>query len=430
MNRYRALRNLGFGFVAALAAVSALLAGAAPATQGQLAIAPGDRLDAVAFRLIDDKVQVRAWLVNQDAKGLEVRRELSDKDALTWTIEQGDGRLYEDPATGRILFKSTTPETLVVRPRLGDLTGPAVPVGISLDSPSLENNAEDSGEFVGIGGGICGHRMGPRLFAEPVDVRSVVNATVIPLSKTERVVRYAFGEYYSFHPTVGPMKITYNPNRVSEVRLKSLSPDGQPFYPAVANGDLYFIIEMMDSGMKLANWEPMVINATVLTWPPFETPVVNEKGSGFFNMEKPEEEMHRIAYQEFYLYPTREIDIVLKQSKVEDGMLDATFELTNLTRNGGDVRWFFIGDVHAPQTATNGLVRLEGNGRATVTFRTKLADSSLPQSLTLGAVSQSGERLAGAYSLKFSTSEKVAQLPLLDRTEAKVTRRLERLAAH
>jgi hypothetical protein len=350
---------------------------------------------------------------SKDEKGWEVRRDLSAKDGIEWTILKGDGKLFEDPGTGMILFKPVGRQALVVQPKLGNLVGKPVIVGLDPETvASFDRDSDDRAKnggsltitddnFAAAGGGACGHRNGPRMFEEPVDVRSVVSASIIPLSATERVVRYAFGDYYSYHPKVGPMQINYNPNKISEVRLKSLSPTGEPFFPATAEGDLYFIIKTLRNGMKIANPEPMTVHATVMSWPPFETPIVNDKGVRFFDMMKPGLEVHRIAYQELYLYPTREINVDLVGSKIEKGILTATFDIKNISPTAGDIRWFLIGDLNKPITPSKGLVRLAPGRTHRVTFQSRLAATTLPQFLTLGAVSQSGARMLGYKELHF-----------------------------
>lgn len=412
-------------------AVAVLAAGVFAAPKPQASPLPeGSKLEAAAFRVLDGKIAVKAWVTGRDANGWEVRRELSARDGIEWTIVKGDGKLFEDPGTGMILFKPVGRQALVVQPRLGGLAGKAVTVGLdpamvaSVDrrpadprSKALDSMVVVDDNFAAAGGGACGHRNGPAMFDEPVDVRSVVSASIIPLSPTERVVRYAFGDYYSFHPKVGPMQINYNPNKVSEVRLKSLSPTGDPFFPATADGDLYFIITTLRNGMKIANPDPMSVHATVMSWPPFETPIVNDKGVRFFDMMKRDAEVHRIAYQELYLYPTRELDVDLVSSKIEKGVLTAVFDIKNISPTGGDIRWFLIGDLNQPLTPSKGLVRLAPGRTHRVTFQSRLAPTLLPQHLTLGAVSQSGARMLGYKQLHFRRQRDEDQVTgLVDQT--------------
>jgi hypothetical protein len=395
----------------------------------------GSQLNAVAFRVIDGKTSMKAWVTSRGAQGREVRRELSAKDGIEWVVLRGDGKLYEDPGTGTILFKPSGRVPLVVQPKLGNLVGEAVTVGldatsIALEHPDVKVEAgersadEGDGEFTAPGGGLCGHRNGPRMFDEAVDVRSVVSGSIIPLSDTERVIRYAFGDYYSFHPKVGPMQINYNPDYISEVRLKSLSPTGKPFFPATADGDLYFIIKTLKNGWRIANFEPMTVHATVMSWPPFETPVINEKGVRFFDMNRRDVEVHRIAYQELYLYPTRELEVDVVNSRIEKGVLTATFDIKNVSPSSGDIRWFVIGDLNRPLTPAKGVVRLTPGKTHQVTFKSRLAPTSLPQYIVLGAVSQTGTRMLGYKQLHFqrqsSSGDRIASL--VDQTSSKLLR--------
>ncbi len=435
MARARSWLFLFTGVVAAVLLAAHGLAAPAPQSTPSLA---GAQLHAVAFRVIDGKVAMKVWASSKDEAGREVRRELSAKDGLEWMVQRGDGELYEDPGTGSILFKPRGREPLVVRPKLGDLVGEAVPVGLDPRSVSFEHHpglkdeaVSEDPTFSAGGGGLCGHRVGPRMFEEAVDVRSVVSASIIPLSSTERVVRYAFGDYYSYHPKVGAMRINYNPDQISEVRLKSLSPDGHPFFPATAEGDLYFIIEVLKTGMKIANFEPMHIHATVLNWPPFETPVINEKGVRFFDMNRPDVEVHRIAYQELYLYPTRELSVDIVNSRIDKSVLTATFNIKNVSRTAGDIRWFVIGDLNHPLSPAKGLITLAPGQVHQVTFKSRLAPTSLPQYITLGAVSQSGARMLGYKEFHFqqqrSGDSRISAL--VDQTSTKMLRAKDLRAA-
>ncbi len=364
-------------------------------------------LEGVTMRRIGDLFEVETWITQKRPNGVAIRNPVSAGE-ITWTIEEGDGKLLVDPESGRTLFKPTGEGTLVVRPTVGALVGRPIVVGMD---PVVAKIAGGPGEkpndapFDASGGGVCGHRAGPRMFDDPVDVRSVVSASVIPVSRTERVVRYAYGDYYSYHDEVGTMRIQYNPDRTSEVRLRSLSPEGEPFFPAKAEGDLYFIIETLRDGYQIANWKPMTIAATVLHWPPFETPVVNREGVSFYSMERPDVEMHRIAYQEFYLYPSSEIEVAVDRFEVKDGEMTGDFTLTNKTKNSGAIRWFVIGDIHEPITPPVGLLHLDAGGSTKVSYRAAVKPSAIPQFITLGAVSETGTRMVGFRRINFTTSE-------------------------
>jgi len=363
-------------------------------------------VQGAAIRRIGDLTEVAVWVTGENSAGVATRRALSAQDISKWTIVAGDGKIFEDSSTGRIFFKPIGAETLVVRPTVGSDLGAEVVVGIDLVSANLPTH-EDS-VLDAAGGGSCVRSpdgASPSMLDDDaVDVRSVVSISVIPISRTERVVRYQHGEYYAYHPNVGTMRIRYNPDRTSEVRLTSLSPTGVPFFPARAEGGFYFIIETLNNGYKIANWSPMEVDSNVLSWPPFQSPILSTEGAGFFSLVHPDIEMHRIGYQEFYMYPSQGLAVEVDSFEVGDGGLVGSFTLRNRSRISGPIRWFLIGDLNQPLTPTSGQVQLAAGGSVTIAYRAKVTPSAVPQFITVAAVSETGERLVGFKRIDFTSS--------------------------
>jgi hypothetical protein len=198
------------------------------------------------------------------------------------------------------------------------------------------------------------------------------------------------------------MRITINPDKVSEVHLNSLQAAGSPsFFPASAEAHMYFIIEMLNSGVRIFNPDAMVLHTASTNWPPFHEPMVNDTPVSFVLVDNPTVETMQIVNQEMYLYPTQELAIDVLSQQVTAGVLEATYLIRNVSSTGGDIRWFFLGDIGTPLTATRGQQTIPAGGQATVTLRTQVQSSVLAQTVTLGAVTQSGTRMTGARRLQF-----------------------------
>jgi hypothetical protein len=362
------------------------------------AAAADGTLGAVAVDVMDTQTVVKAWIERTDALGQPVREPVTS--GVSWTIESGTAVVTQEPYTGRTVFKPRGSTPVVARPSLGDLVGP--PVRIGLDPGVLP--WYERGLTVA-GGGSCqtSDVVTATADVEPpaVDVRAVVDATVIPLSRTERVIRYERGEYFAHHPDMGIMRLRYNPNQTSEIVLRSLDPTGQSFFPASAQGRLFFIMEVLDSGIKLFNPEPMLLSTPSTNWPPFEIPMLNDAPVSFHSQDNPEVEILRIESQELYLYPTTELAISNRKFLITGDLLEASFGVKNLTAHPGEVRWFLLGDVGTPLAATDGLLSLAPGAERVVTFRSRLAPSSLAQAITFGAVSQSEPRMTGTRRRSF-----------------------------
>jgi hypothetical protein len=365
-----------------------------PATAGKST----STLQGLALDVIDGRTVARAWVETVDGNGQKSSRTVTSADGLTWKILAGTAGVHEDAYNGRTLFVPSGSDPVIVQPQMGALEG--APVTIGLDGsllPFLE------GGLTAAGGGICAQNPNhAALFAARVDVRAVVDASVIPLSKTERLLRYQRAEYYAWDPAAGPMRITLNPDKPSEVHLTSLNPEGSPsFFPASAEARLYFTIEMLDSGVKISNPDPMVLRNPSTGWPPFQEPMINESPVSFVLNDNPAAEMMLIENQESYIYPTRELAVDVLSQQTTGNVLESTWRIRNLASTSGDVRWFFLGDVGTPLTPTRGLQTVAPGGGLEVTLRAQLHGSELTQTITLGAVTQSGARMSGEGQLRF-----------------------------
>lgn len=362
------------------------------------AAASTSTLQGLALDVIDGRTVARAWVETVDGSGQKSSRTVTSADGLTWRILSGTAGVHEDAYNGRTLFVPSGSEPVVAQPQLGDLQGAPVTIGLNA---SLLPFTE--GVLTAAGGGYCIQNPNhAALFAAGVDVRAVVDATVIPLSQTERLLRYQRAEYYAWDPTAGPMRITLDPDKPSEVHLTSLAPGGSPsFFPASAEARLHFTIEMLDTGVRISNPDPMVLRNPSTGWPPFQEPMINESPVSFVLNDNPSAEMMLIENQESYLYPTRELAVEVLSQQITGDLLESTWRVRNQASTGGDVRWFFLGDVGTPLTPVRGLETVVPGGSFDVTLRAQLHGSELTQAITLGAVTQSGPRMTGEGQLRF-----------------------------
>lgn len=232
----------------------------------------------------------------------------------------------------------------------------------------------------------------------------------------QRVLRYRGAEYWSYHPSVGPIRMRYQTGKTSQVVFTSLDPTGQSFFPAQADGEFYLAMEMVDLGMTIVNPQPMRLHTDSTGWPPFQVPMLAVQPTDFVDAMQPNLIMMQVLQQELYLYPTSELEITTLGQTLAGNQLTAAFSIQNLTESPATVRWFAIGDVGTPAGPGNGLVNLGPGQSANVILQTTVAASSQTQYITLGAVSQCGPRLAGAERISFSylgtsTAQKEARKP-------------------
>jgi len=371
-------------------------------TVGAVAPASDSTVQGLAVDAVDGKTVVKAWVNAVDSSGQRSSKTMTKDNGLTWNILSGTAQATEDATTGRTIFVPSGNIPVVAQPVLGGKAGDPVTIGLSSNIIPIGER-----DLVAGGGGNCVCKLSQKsALTASVDVRSVLDATVIPLSSTERVLRFQRTEYYAWDSTNGPMHITLNPDKVSEVHLKSLQPAGSPsFFPASAEARMYFVIEMMNTGARIFNPDAMVLHAASTNWPPFHEPMINDTPVSFVLVDDPTVETMQIVNQEMYLYPTQELAIDLLSQQLTAGVLEANYLIRNLSSAGGEIHWFFLGDVGMPSTATRGQQTIPPGGQATVTLRTKVQSSVLAQTVTLGAVTQSGTRLTGARRLQFQYPE-------------------------
>lgn len=357
------------------------------------AAAPQPRLVAAGIDAIDGRIVVRAWQETLAPDGTPERQPVTEP--LTWTIESGRADVARDPYTGDTLFKPLGEATVVATPHLGPLAGEPVVVGMNPNTvPAMQRF------FVQTGGGGCNVILLDSL--RQLDVRSVVSATIIPLSRTERVLRYHHNaEYYAYDPKQGALRLRFNPNYTSQVRLRSLDPHGSPFFPASAETELYLEIELLDTGARWFNKKPLVMRKASTDWPPYQEPLLSSTTVQFYDERNPDIAVMTILNQEAYLYPSTELEVRRKSFTIEDGVVDVSFEVRNLTESPADIRWFFIGDLGKASTPTDGIVTAPGGGTFDVHLRTSASRATVQQSVTLGVVSQSGTRLSGFDRIEF-----------------------------
>jgi hypothetical protein len=383
-------------FVQAIVSIAVFVA-VCGCQHGAYAKREDSRVVATPLDAIDGQIVVATYTERVDRDGTAQRQPA--RGTVSFVVESGRADISSDPFTGNMLVRPLGDDPVVVRPRVGGRVGDRVVVGLR-----PEILGPDERTFRVPGGGAC--VSDGSLIARHLDVRSVVNATVIPVSRTERVLRYLTnGEYYTNDPKAGALRLRYNPNYTSEVRLRSLSADGAQFFPASVETQLFLEIELLDTGMRIYNKKPLVMRKASTGWPPFEEPLLSNTPVEFYDERNPDVVVMTIESQEAYLYPTEELEIRQKSFTINDGMLDATFEVRNLTETAADVRWFFIGNVGKPATPTNGVVKTPGGGSFEVSFRTKAPEAAVQQFLTLAAVSQSGPRLSGFERVEFRYPE-------------------------
>ncbi|MBI1853493.1 MAG: hypothetical protein HYR85_24410 [Planctomycetes bacterium] len=358
---------------------------------------------AVAQQLTADVSDVvdGTYLVRPTLDGTPI----SSSDGLTWETRAGSGSISEDPFTHMTMIRASGTTPLVVRPSVGPVIGVDTPIGID---PGTVPAAQLV--FAAAGGGVCfANPNHASCFSVTVDVRSILEANVIPRSLSQRELHYQYGEYYSSDPIVGPMRITYNPQARSRTVLTSLvNPQTarDPFFPATAHSEFFFQIDFLASGISVVNTQPMVFETTMFRWPPFAAPLEHQSPVTFYFASDPNTACMTIQNQYMSLYPTTELAITSTGLTISaTGHLQSTWRITNTSANGAAIRWFFIGNLGTPESPTRGSTTIGAAGSPTgsvdVAFDSQLDASTLSQFVTLGAVSESGPRLTGAHKETF-----------------------------
>ncbi len=116
-----------------------------------------------------------------------------------------------------------------------------------------------------------------------------------------------------------------------------------------------------------------------------------------------------IQNQYMSLYPATELNIQALRFDIDSGgNLTSVWQITNTTTNRETFRWFFIGDIGKSSLPTFGAVDLGPGESAFVNYGSQLGPSTLTQFITLGAVSQSGQRMTGSGRVDFTYLPKPA----------------------
>lgn len=392
-----------------LVALSSLPSG--PASRAQT-------LDADVQDVLDGQTVVRVTL---DGKPVGLA------DGLTWTLLSGRAELSEDRFTKLSLFRPQGDVPLVAQPAITiPLEGEprrvlGAPTTIGLAASQIPPEEQ---RFFAAGGGLCDANPNhAACFALSVDVRSMIDSTVIPLSTTERRVRYLRGEYYAFDPKVGLMRITFNPAYRSETRLVSLNPgSGGSFFPARAESDFYFIIEILATGVRIFNPKPMQFLAPTTNWPVFGTPLEHQKPVAFHFLDTPEEECLSIENQYMSLYSQGELEVqVLRFAITDGGQLSSRWRISNRSNLAATLAVFPVGNL-APQLFTREIGPAGSSGGAIeVSLSGQVQPSALTQFVALSALSQSGPRLTGTHRVEFRFPQtSAAAVPVISRLGAVV----------
>lgn len=369
--------------------------------------ASAQALEADVRDVIDGYIVVRVTLDGEP---------VGSEDGLSWTILAGSAAISEDRFTKASLFRPQGTVTVVAQPEVVAAGAGASrrvagsPVEIGIDPAILP---PDEREFFVAGGGLCEANPNHALcFALTVDVRSVMNATVVPVSLGERRVRYLHGEYYAFDPTVGLMRITIHPELRSETRLFSLvdpQAPGDPFFPARAESDFHFTIDVLSAGVQVFNPEPMQFVAEETDWPVFDAMLAHQAPVTFHFADMPGVPCMTIENQAMYLYPTSELDVQVVDFDIDPGgQLRSEWEITNTSEVTANLSVFLVGN--APSNFSNRQIGPAGTPQGTirVILLSQVEPSTLTQFVTLGAVSQAGPRLTGSRRVEFRFPEGVA----------------------
>jgi len=368
--------------------------------------APFGDVEALAYDTRGNQTLVSAYAV-QTVNGVSQRQPLTAQDGLGWIINLGQAQIVADGNSGRYLFRVIGSTPVVATPTVNGVPGSPTTIGISPESiPTVERTYEVAG------GGSCNSGGGVSL---TLNVRSVVNERVIPLSLSERAVSYETGRYYAYDPVVGLMTITYNPNETSETILTSLSPPStpaQPFFPASAVSRFFFLIEIPGMGVTVFNKLPMVFTTPSTGWPPFGTMLQMDAPVDFYRVDDPNAFFMTIQNQAMYLYPTTELEVTVLQFQLDDfGNATSQWKIRNLAATPGDIEWFFIGDVGDAMSPLEGTVTLAASGApsdsAIINLHSRADTSLVPQFVTLGAVNRVGSRKTGLATVTFSNLTQV-----------------------
>lgn len=340
----------------------------------------------------------------------ERRQAVGGDQGLQANLVTGAAEIEIDAYSNRLLVRPRGLETVRIRPRLDAPT-------VQLSGSDLEIGIEptelppDEGDFEAVGGGACSARWQLGIAVEfDVHVRAAVTSTVLPLSLERRRLNWRHGLYFAHDPNVGFMRLNYNPSYYSHLEMtsKQSAPAADSFFPSEVENDLYFICDFVDFGFKAFNKEPMQQRVNEVGWPPFSEDVVLSvtEPLDFYDFEDPERLIMTITSQEMRLYDYDSLDVELLQSDVgDDGLVTGKWRITNQSDEIVRARWFALGEFrHNSQPSEgNRLLGPSGSGLETYEIDTALyaQPSSLPQRMTMNAVSVTGSILAGRTTLEY-----------------------------
>jgi hypothetical protein len=173
-------------------------------------------------------------------------------------------------------------------------------------------------------------------------VRAAVMGNVIPASPSERVIRWRHARYYGLEAVLGLLRFTYDLNRPSALILHG---DGPSFFPATGLNSIYCRMEMLELAASALSRDPMVLPSESVTWPPYSTPMNLAQPVEFYDESDPDRLVMTILENEMKLYDYNGVAIRTAGTAVTaDGVLHATFEVTNQTEEVLNGRWVLIGD--------------------------------------------------------------------------------------
>jgi hypothetical protein len=328
-------------------------------------------------------------------------------------VIQGNAAVTSDPYTGNTLVtpRGTVPvkiRQVVETSYQGSpltVTGPEQTIGIG-----IENVAADQRAFAAAGGGACG--AAGTLAGMPVNfdlrVRAFMPANVIPLSLSERTIYWQQGLYFAWDQQVGLMRLYNNPDFRSQTTLKSRAQaGGTSFFPASGQNDLYFVLEMLDWGLKCFNKKPMIQAYDSTPWPPYSTALSISEPVEFFSTENPDLVMITIRRNDMQIYDYTSIQVECIAQKLSgDGVLDSRWRITNQSKSAAKGRWFFLGDYDPlPGHWDQGSRYLAPHGSMgssfELGFRAQIRKSVLTRRLSLHYVNLLEPVLMGAHRIEF-----------------------------
>ncbi|MCZ6862633.1 MAG: hypothetical protein O7I42_20570 [Alphaproteobacteria bacterium] len=329
-------------------------------------------------------------------------------------ILEGQASVERDPFSQELLVnpKGSTPVVarLVLRTNRG--TEPLTFFGgrteLGMDSTFLSPNESI---FDKAGGGACRERW-HMTADEPFDfelrVRAFMPANVIALTPTKRQIRWRHALYFAHDPTMGNMRIHYNPDHQSltELNSKGENPDG--FFPASGRNDLFFVIEMLDLGYKCFNKIPMVQSYDYTDWPPYSTTLSIDEPVDFYNWENPDELMATISKNDMQLYDYDAIRVECTEWSIDDNdVLSAEWVLTNCVKETIMSRWFLLGagERHSVDMEQGSrLLGPSGSGLEEVRIKTatRVKKCMRRQFLSMNVVSVNEPVAMGSKSVKFN----------------------------